>query len=192
MSVSSIHRSLFLCCSAFAVAACSNLEFSHVVPGQSARKLIGGQDAPATTQITSTAELPPGAFPTLAGEPLPPLPAGKVSATQPPLIPLQLSALPDIPPAPALPASNEAANKVADAYTRGSVAMQAGSNAEAIAGLEEAVKLDPNLSDAWSKLVVVYTREGDMAKATAAYKKAKALGQQNGPESAGGGLIPLP
>lgn len=132
------------------------------------------------TQITTTAELPPGAFPTLAAE------------SQSPLSPLQFSPLPDIAPAPARPTSNEAANKVADAYTRGSIAMQAGSNAEAIAGLEEAVKLNPNLGDAWSKLVVVYTKEGDMVRATAAYKKAKALGQQNGPESARHGLIPPP
>lgn len=188
MTSSSIYRSLSICFTAFAAVACSNLEFSHVVPGQSARKLIGAQETPATTQIQSTAEMPPGAFPT----PAEPLPAGKIPSNQQPLTLPQISPLPDIPPAPALPASNDSSNKVASAYTRGSVAMQAGSNAEAIAGFEEAVKLDPNFSDAWSKLVVVYTKEGNTAKATAAYKKAKALGQQNGPESAGHGLIPLP
>ena len=68
--------------------------------------------------------------------------------------------------------------------------MHAGKNAEAIPAFEEAVKLDPGFSDAWSKLVILYTKEGQTAKATVAYKKAKSLGQQNGPEASSHGLLP--
>ena len=59
--------------------------------------------------------------------------------------------------------------------------MQAGQNAEAIAALEQAVALDPNFADAWSKLVVLYERTGNERKAMDAYKKAKKLGQPQGP-----------
>lgn len=79
-----------------------------------------------------------------------------------------------------MPDTNDVANRVADAYTRGSFAMQAGQNAEAIVALEEAVKLDPNFTDAWTKLVKVYERTGNMAKAAEAYKKLKQLGVPNG------------
>lgn len=182
------HRSLFVCLTAFAVGACSNLEFSHVAPGKSARKEIAARNLPITTPLAPGAELPPGTLPTPAEMTQP----SAASTNQDPFVPLQPPPLPDIPPAPAAPASNESANQVANAYTRGSEAMKAGKNAEAIAALEEAVKIEPNLGDAWSKLVVLYTQEGNTAKATAAYKKAKALGQQNGPESAGHGLMPLP
>jgi Tfp pilus assembly protein PilF len=49
--------------------------------------------------------------------------------------------------------------------------------------MEEAVQLDPNFSDAWSKLVILYQRAGKDDKATEAYKKAKKLGQPNGPST---------
>ena len=152
------------------LAACSGVEFTHVAPGQSARKTIAERNAPPAPEQPGV--LPSLATPgaPLAGQPLPVLPAG---------------------PMPALPESNDTANKVADAFTRGSFAMQAGQNAEAITAFEEAVKLDPNFSDAWTKLALLYQKTGSPAKATAAYKKAKQLGQPNGPDSnTSGGLLP--
>jgi tetratricopeptide (TPR) repeat protein len=119
------------------------------------------------------------------------MPVDGNQSTAGPLLP---PPMPDIKPEPGLPEATEAANKVADAYTRGTFAMQAGQNAEAIVALEEAVKLDPNFTDAWTKLVKLYERTGNNAKAAEAYKKLKQLGQPNGApgavESSGGvGLI---
>jgi Flp pilus assembly protein TadD len=91
--------------------------------------------------------------------------------------------LPNIVPDPALPDPSNTADRVAELYTKGSFAMQAGQVGEAIVSLEEAVALDPNFSDAWSKLVILYQRAGKEDKAVAAYKKAKKLGQPNGPST---------
>ena len=160
-------------CGAIALflAACSGVGFTHVAPGQSARKTLAERNAPPAPEQS-------GVLPSLtthgapfAGQPLPDFPAS---------------------PVPALPESNDTANKVADAFTRGSFAMQAGQNAEAITAFEEAVKLDPNFSDAWTKLALLYQKTGSPDKATAAYKKAKKLGQPNGPDAntVSGGLLP--
>jgi Tfp pilus assembly protein PilF len=88
---------------------------------------------------------------------------------------------PNIVPDPALPDPSNTADKVAELYTKGSFSMQTGQIGEAIVALEEAVHLDPNFSDAWSKLVILYQRAGKEDKAVEAYKKAKKLGQPNGP-----------
>ena len=161
-------------CGAIALflAACSGVEFTHVAPGQSARKALAERNAPPPAPdqpVVLPVPATPGA--PLAGQPLPDFPAG---------------------PVPALPESNDTANKVADAFTRGTFAMQAGQNAEAITAFEEAVKLDPNFSDAWTKLALLYQKTGSSEKAAAAYKKAKQLGQPNGPDAsnASGGLLP--
>lgn len=153
------------------LTACSGVEFTRVAPGQSARKVLAERNAPPAPDQ-------PGVLPSLVtpGAPLPGQP------------------LPDFPPGPvpALPESNDTASKVADAFTRGSFAMQAGQNAEAITAFEEAVKLDPNFSDAWTKLALLYQKTGSTDKATEAYKKAKKLGQPNGPDTntVSGGLLP--
>ncbi len=153
------------------LTACSGVEFTRVAPGQSARKILAGRNAPP-------APVQPGGLPSpatpgapLAGQPLPDLPVG---------------------PVPPLPESNDTANKVADAFTRGSLAMQAGQTKEAISAMEEAIKLDPSFSDAWTKLAMLYQKNGDTHKATEAYKRAKKLGQPNGPHSntVSGGLLP--
>jgi Tfp pilus assembly protein PilF len=106
-----------------------------------------------------------------------------------------VNALPGLPADSAsLPANSAAAESVADAYTRGTFAMQAGQTAEAIAALEEAVKLDPDFTDAWGKLAILYQKDGKAAKATEAFKKAKRLGDANGGtgtrDAAGGLQIP--
>lgn len=142
-------------------AACGS-QFTHVKPGQSARQALAERNAP------------PPLVPVIADTPAMPMPADGAFAG--PLMP----PLPDIHGEPALPQSNDVANQVADLYTRGSFAMQAGQNTEAITSLEEAVKLDPNFIDAWTKLVKLYEKAGDQEKAAAAYKKLKQLGMPNG------------
>jgi tetratricopeptide (TPR) repeat protein len=142
------------------LAGCSS-GFTHVKPGQSARQYLKDRNAPTPLVAVTPDGLP------LAGAP--------AHATGPVLPPL-----PDTNPLPALPDTGDTANRVADAYTRGSFAMQAGQDGEAILSLEEAVKMDPNFSDAWSKLVKLYERTGNIKKAAEAYKKLKQLGQPNG------------
>jgi len=69
--------------------------------------------------------------------------------------------------------------------------MQAGQNAEAITAFEEAVKHDPDFTDAWGKLAILYQKGGQSAKATEAFRKAKRLGDANGgtvTRDAAGGL----
>ena len=89
------------------------------------------------------------------------------------------------------PAGNNGSESVADIYTRGNFAMQAGQNTEAIVAFQEALKLDPDFTDAWGKLALLYQKEGNSAKAVEAFKKAKRLGDANGgtvTRDASGGL----
>jgi hypothetical protein len=156
----------YLCLPLFSAVAlfgsgCGNVEFTHVKPGESARIAAMTRNAPAGIPVPKPVPGHPGA-----------VSAANMAAIQP---------LPNIPPDPALPDPSNTADKVADLYTKGSFAMQAGQVGEAIIALEEAVALDPNFSDAWSKLVILYQRAGQEAKALNAYKKAKKLGQPNGP-----------
>ena len=141
---------------------CGNVEFTHVKPGQSARLIAMTRNAPVAAPIPTP----------VAGRVGPGMSAANNAAVQP---------LPNIMPDPALPDPSNTADKVADLYTKGSFSMQAGQIGEAIVALEEAVHLDPNFSDAWSKLVILYQRAGKEDKAVEAYKKAKKLGQPNGP-----------
>ena len=155
-----------LCCTSLVacsllVAGCGNVDFTHVKPGESARLAVLTRNAPVAKAV------PPAGAPARVG-----VSAANTAAIQP---------LPDLPPDPALPDPSNTADKVAELFTKGSFAMQAGQIGEAIVALEEAVALDPNFSDAWSKLDTLYQRAGKDDKATAAYKKAKKLGQPNGP-----------
>ena len=158
---------------AFHFAACSGVKITHVAPGKSASAALAerghAQEMPAgaTTPVgmpvaaTTPGQLPP--------EALPPLPSGQVN----------------------VPSGNGNGGAVADAYSRGTFAMQAGQNPEAIAALEDTVKLDPDFTDAWGKLAILYQKTGNSAKATDAFKKAKRLGDANGgtvSRDAAGGL----
>lgn len=161
-------KTTFLTLSAVALAAVlagCGAEFTHVKPGQSARLYLQNKNAPPVVPPMAVADG---------------LPANPTNGAAGPLTP---PPLPDITPLPSLPDTGNTASKVADAYTHGSFAMQAGQDAEAIASLEEAVKLDPNFSDAWTKLVKLYERTGNAKKAAEAYKKLKQLGQPNGTAS---------
>ncbi len=146
----------------FHFAACSGLQITHVAPGKSAAAALAERNAAQAMPVeaTATADIPV-AIPThaqLPAEALPPLPAGAVQ----------------------IPNGTAAAEGVADAYSRGTFAMQAGQTGEAIAALEQAVKLDPDFTDAWGKLAILYQKSGDSLKATEAFKRAKRLGDANG------------
>ena len=170
-----------LCALALAagMAGCGS-EFTHVKPGQSARQIAATKNAPQPLVVVG-----PGGFAGPGGA------RGLSAANAAAMGPLTPPPLPDINPLPELPDTGDTANRVADAYTRGSFSMNAGQDADAIASLEEAVKLDPNFTDAWTKLVKLYTRTGNTKKAAEAYKKLKSLGQPNGvtgPAEVPGGL----
>ena len=142
--------------------ACSGVKVTHVAPGKSASALLAERNRPAQMPANAIA---PGGMRVAATSPgqlppefLPPLPSGEVK----------------------IPGSNGAGDGVAEAYSRGTFAMQAGQNAEAITALEQAVKLDPDFTDAWGKLAILYQKTGNSAKATDAFKKAKRLGDANG------------
>jgi len=161
--------SLFAIFAVLSFAACSKVQVTRVAPGKSASAALAAREAaqqpiaatPVPAGIPGQNRLPPG--------PLPQLPSGDVQ----------------------IPAGTAAAEGVADAYTRGTFAMQAGQNAEAVTALEQAVKLDPDFTDAWGKLAILYQKDGQSLKATEAFKKAKRLGDANGgtvTRDASGGL----
>jgi tetratricopeptide (TPR) repeat protein len=151
------------------ITACSSMQVTHVAPGHSARAAIAARNAPQPAPADLPATADQGSHP---AEPLPPLPSGGAGA----------------------PKESRIAEGVADAYTRGSFAMQAGQNAEAIVAFQEAVKADPDFTDAWGKLAILYQKDGQSAKATEAFKKAKRLGDANGGtvtrDNAGGLQLP--
>ena len=66
-----------------------------------------------------------------------------------------------------------------DLHARGVFAMMVGQSAEAIAAFERVVGLRAASTDTWGKLAFLYLKEGDTAKAVAAFKKAKHLGDAN-------------
>ena len=161
-------------CAAIQFAACSGVKITHVPPGKSASAAIAerraGEEATVATPAEATmpvaATSQPGNPP---DQPLPQLPSGEVS----------------------VPTGSGGNEKVAESYSRGTFAMQAGQSAEAIKALEETVNLDPDFTDAWGKLAILYQKDGQSLKATEAFKKAKRLGDANGgtvTRDAAGGL----
>jgi len=155
---------LFAATAALCLSACSGVKITHVKPGTSVRQAIAEKNVPpaAATDLPVTA---PGA-PAVTGSPIPPMPAQ--------------DGLPGLPSGKVGIPSGNAAEAAGDAYTRGTFAMQAGQDAEAIAAFEEAVKRDPDFNDAWGKLAILYSKNGQNGKATDAFKKAKRLGDANG------------
>ncbi len=146
----------------FGLAGCSDVKVTHVAPGKSALAAIKERE---NAKQAAANPAVPGAMPVAANAPgqlppeqLPPLPSGDVN----------------------VPSANGTGNAIADSYSRGTFAMQAGQNAEAIAAFEQTVKLDPEFTDAWGKLAILYQKNGNSAKATDAFKKAKRLGDPNG------------
>lgn len=147
---------------AFHLSACSDVKITHVAPGKSARAALAQNEKPQDpaagpdmTDLKPHTAAMPGQLPP---ESLPPLPSGQVN----------------------VPSANGSEGGLADSYSRGTFAMQAGQTAEAITALEQTVKLDPDFTDAWGKLAILYQKNGDSLKATEAFKKAKRLGDANG------------
>ena len=147
---------------ALGFTACSSLKITHVAPGKSALASLTERER---AQQAPAAPVMPGGMPIAANLPsqppldtLPPLPSGAVN----------------------VPGANGSGYAIAESYSRGTCAMQAGQNAEAIAAFEQTVKLDPEFTHAWGKLAILYQKGGDTAKATEAFKKAKRLGDPNG------------
>lgn len=76
---------------------------------------------------------------------------------------------------PPLPEGSAVVEKVADAYSRGMFCMEAGRSEEAIAAFEEVVQLDPQFTDAWNNLALLYEKTGQEKKAIEAFRKAKKI-----------------
>ena len=155
-------RFLAITLATFHFAACSGIKITHVAPGKSAAAALAQRNAPPETALETAA---PGSAPVAA-------------ARQNQLPPEALPALPSDPVQ--VPSGTATAEGVAESYSRGTFAMQAGQTAEAVAALEHAVKLDPDFTDAWGKLAILYQKSGESSKATEAFKRAKRLGDANG------------
>ena len=81
--------------------------------------------------------------------------------------------LTQVPPVePELP-TNDRVEAVAESFTRGKEALEAGKNEEAIKAFEEATKLDPEFADAWEYLAQAHEAAGQTEKAKTAYQQAK-------------------
>lgn len=166
-------RCLAVTLAAIQFSACSEMQITHVAPGKSASAALAARNRPPQPATDATtpggralSTTTPAEFPQ---QTLPPLPSGEVK----------------------IPSGNGAGDGVSDSYSRGTFAMQAGQTGEAIAAFEQTVKLDPDFTDAWGKLAILYQKTGDSAKATDAFKKAKRLGDANGgtvSRDAAGGL----
>ena len=78
-------------------------------------------------------------------------------------------------PEPELPALSSDVEKVADSFTLGNLHMEQGQYPEAITAYQQALKVNPNFAEAWSKLAVAYQNAGQDKKALEAYRKYKAL-----------------
>ena len=77
---------------------------------------------------------------------------------------------------PELP--NSTTDRVAEAFSRGQFCMQAGKDDEAIAAFEQAVKIDPNFTEAWQHLAILYEKMGQEKKSLDAFRKARKVAQQ--------------
>ena len=75
---------------------------------------------------------------------------------------------------PELP-TNTGVEMVAEAFTRGKTAMDAGKVGEAIQAFEEATKIEPEFADAWQALAQAYEQAGQAAKAKEAFQRSTNL-----------------
>lgn len=78
---------------------------------------------------------------------------------------------------PALPTS-DSVTAIAEAFTRGNDAFEAGKNDEAISAFQQAVQIDPQFSEAWQRLAMAFEKAGKPDKARDAYRHAKQFATQ--------------
>jgi tetratricopeptide (TPR) repeat protein len=78
---------------------------------------------------------------------------------------------------PELP-TNDRVEAVAEAFTRGKDAFDAGENDAAISAFEQAVELEPTFAEAWKHLAIAYEKAGKADKAKQAFRHSKDLAQQ--------------
>jgi Tfp pilus assembly protein PilF len=78
---------------------------------------------------------------------------------------------------PDLPKMDNTA-RAADAFSRGEFCMNAGKDEEAIVAFQEAVKIEPNFTEAWQRLAALYEKKGDNKKAIDAFRKSKSVAVQ--------------
>jgi len=62
-----------------------------------------------------------------------------------------------------------------DAVERGRERLRDEQNGEALVAFQEAVRLDHQSVDAWIRIAYVYEQEGDMARASEAFREVKRL-----------------
>jgi hypothetical protein len=156
---------------ALVAGGCSNAEFTHVKPGQSARMAVLIKTAPI-------------------GKPRELIAKPGIPVRKSPAYYAAIEALAVDMPAPGLADVNAPAPQAAEAFARSSSAMHAGQTGEAILALEEAVHIDPSFSDAWNQLANLYHHAGQEGKANDAARKVKDLAQNKGPDALIPGNIP--
>jgi len=125
-----------------------HIQVTHVAPGQSLNVALAKK-------------------PEVVRLPAPPQPT--VAATSP------TSQVPAV--EPDLPKSDNI-SRAAEAYSRGEFCMNAGKDDEAISAFQEAVKIDPTLTEAWTHLATLYEKKGDNKKAIDAFRRAKKIAAQ--------------
>ena len=135
-------------------SACSNVEFTHVKPGQSAHMAVLTRTAPLAHPVARA--VPFSRRSRQAGM--------NFAAIEP--LPLDVSS-------PGLPDGNTLAKRAVELMSQGEAAMQAGQTGEAILVFEEAVRVEPSSSKAWSRLEQLYKSAGRDDKAGDAARKAR-------------------
>jgi tetratricopeptide (TPR) repeat protein len=168
----------------FAVAMMAGLAgcgvpFTHVKPGESARVALETRDAPnlssGSLAIVAQADGDEGLFSSRKD--------ARTGSTRGGL------AIPAV--EPPLPVSDplDETSRAPEAFRTGVLAQRAGQHAEAIAAFESVVKLKPDFTEAWTRLIRLYEQTGDQGSAAVAYKKLKQLNlPSNRDVTAGSGL----
>jgi tetratricopeptide (TPR) repeat protein len=150
------YRIAFTITAAAAFAGCAQLV--HVPPGTSVELALAKKP-----EVLRMPEPPPGD---------PSAPGAVASTAKPKVRHLNLPAV-----EPALP-TNDSVTAVAEAFTRGTAALEHGQNDVAINAFQQAVQIDPKFGEAWQKLAMAYEKVGKSDKAREAYRNSKEMTSQ--------------
>jgi Flp pilus assembly protein TadD len=77
---------------------------------------------------------------------------------------------------PTLP-TNDSVTAAAEAFTRGTMALDGGRMDEAISAFKQATQVDPQFTEAWQSLAMAYEKAGKDDKAREAFRHSKDLAQ---------------